>query len=304
MATSTDTPTDISAGLINGYLHNVWLEKGLSDNTLAAYRRDLTQLALAIAPKSIGLANSADLMSVISERYAAGSANRSAARQLSCWRGFYRHLLREGDIAADPTENLAQPKLGRPLPKSLTEEDVERLLAAPDLECPRGLRDRAMLELLYATGLRISELIALTPGALNRRQGVVRVVGKGGRERLVPVGGVALEWLERYDREARGELDPEGRSGVVFPSNRRRAMTRQTFWYAIKRYALQAGVRSDVSPHTLRHAFATHLLNHGADLRAVQMMLGHADLSTTQIYTHIAKARLKSLHAAHHPRGA
>lgn len=293
----------MSSDLIDSYLHSAWLEKGLSANTLAAYRRDLTQLANYLAPALIGSATSADLMTFISERYAAGSATRSAARQLSCWRGFYRYLLMEGRITSDPTENLAQPKLGRPLPKSLTEEDVERLLAAPDLEQAHGLRDRAMLELLYATGLRISELIGLTPSSLNSRQGVVRVVGKGGRERLVPVGAVALGWLERYEEEARAVLDPDDLSGVIFPSNRRRPMTRQTFWYAIKRYAAQAGVRGDVSPHTLRHAFATHLLNHGADLRAVQMMLGHADLSTTQIYTHIAKARLKTLHTQHHPRG-
>lgn len=293
----------MSSNLIDSYLHSAWLEKGLSTNTLAAYRRDLTQLAQFLAPKSIDGATSADLMTFLSERYSAGSASRSAARRLSCWRGFFRHLLSEGSISADPTETLAQPKLGRPLPKSLTEDDVERLLAAPDLEQAHGLRDRAMLELLYATGLRISELIGLTPGALNRRQGVVRVVGKGGRERLVPVGAVALRWLDRYDHEARQVLDPDDLSGVIFPSNRRRAMTRQTFWHAIKRYAAQSGVRGDVSPHTLRHAFATHLLNHGADLRAVQMMLGHADLSTTQIYTHIAKARLKTLHTAHHPRG-
>ena len=197
-AAPTNAVPEVSTELIDAYLQGVWLEKGLSQNTLAAYRRDLTQLAGFMQPKSIGTATGADLMTFISERFAAGSANRSAARQLSCWRGFFRQLLSDGKIAADPTETLTQPKLGRPLPKSLTEADVERLLAAPDIERPHGLRDRAMLELLYATGLRISELIALTPGSLNQRQGVVRVIGKGGRERLVPVGGVALSWLERY----------------------------------------------------------------------------------------------------------
>ncbi len=288
---------------IDDYLDEVWLAKGLSDNTLAAYRRDLTALATFLAPTALLDADPGRLFAYLGERFEGGYATRSAARALSCIRGFYRHSLAKGRIALDPSAALTQPKLARGLPKTITEQDVERLLSAPDISKPMGLRDRAMLELLYATGLRITELVTLTSGALNKRQGAVRVVGKGGKERLVPVGGVALDWLDRYEREALPSLDPDALSSALFPSNRKRAMTRQTFWHAIKRYAAIAGISTSVSPHTLRHAFATHLLNHGADLRAVQMMLGHADLSTTQIYTHVAKARLKSMHKTHHPRG-
>ena len=294
---------EASAEAIRGYLEEVWLAKGLSDNTLAAYRRDLLALADFLAPKGLLQASSEELFAYLGERFEAGYASRSAARALSCLKGFFRHSRAQGRINQDPSSGLSQPKLSRSLPKTLTEQDVEHLLRAPDLDKPAGLRDRAMLELLYATGLRISELVNLTSSALNRRQGAVRVVGKGGKERLVPVGATALDWLARYEREALPMLDPEGVSQALFPSNRRRAMTRQTFWHAIKRYAGAASISSAISPHTLRHAFATHLLNHGADLRAVQMMLGHADLSTTQIYTHVAKARLKSMHAEHHPRG-
>lgn len=288
---------------IEAYLDEVWLAKGLSDNTLAAYRRDLTALAQFLAPTGLLQADSGQLFAYLGDRFEAGYATRSAARALSCIRGFYRHAIAQGRLTLDPSAALTQPKLARGLPKTMTEQDVERLLAAPDLDKPMGLRDRAMLELLYATGLRITELVSLTSGALNRRQGAVRVVGKGGKERLVPVGGVALDWLDRYERDGLPLLDPEAQSAALFPSNRKRAMTRQTFWHAIKRYAAIAGISTSISPHTLRHAFATHLLNHGADLRAVQMMLGHADLSTTQIYTHVAKARLKSMHKTHHPRG-
>ncbi len=288
---------------IAAYLDEVWLAKGLSDNTLAAYRRDLAALARFLAPTPLLQADSGQLFAYLGDRFATGYATRSAARALSCIRGFYRQALAKGRISVDPSASLTQPKLARGLPKTMTEQDVERLLAAPDLDKPMGMRDRAMLELLYATGLRITELVSLTSGALNKRQGAVRVMGKGGKERLVPVGGVALDWLDRYEREALPLLDPEARSAALFPSNRKRAMTRQTFWHAIKRYAAIAGISTSISPHTLRHAFATHLLNHGADLRAVQMMLGHADLSTTQIYTHVAKARLKSMHKEHHPRG-
>lgn len=293
----------MSESSIDDYLEEVWLAKGLSDNTLAAYRRDLSALATFLAPTSLLDAESGQLFAYLGERFEEGYATRSAARALSCIRGFYRHALAQGRLSQDPSASLTQPKLARGLPKTMTEQDVERLLSAPDLSKPMGLRDRAMLELLYATGLRITELVTLTSGALNKRQGAVRVIGKGGKERLVPVGGVALDWLERYEREALPLLDPDALSSALFPSNRKRAMTRQTFWHAIKRYAAIAGISTSISPHTLRHAFATHLLNHGADLRAVQMMLGHADLSTTQIYTHVAKARLKSMHKEHHPRG-
>jgi integrase/recombinase XerD len=233
----------------------------------------------------------------------AGYSARSAARWLSCVRGFYRHQVQKGRLAADPSADLALPKPGRPLPGSLTEAEVTALLRAPDIDDPVGLRDRAMLELLYASGLRVSELVGLGLSALNRRQGVLRVVGKGSKERLVPVGQEALRWVDRYLHESRPQLLARQASPSLFPSRRGRFMTRQTFWHAVKRYARAAGIVREISPHTLRHAFATHLLNHGADLRAVQMMLGHADLSTTQIYTHVAQARLKALHQAHHPRG-
>ena len=294
---------DSQTPIIEAYLDAVWLARGLSANTLSAYRRDLEHLAGYLAPTALLDASPEQLFEYLGHCFEHGRAARSVARGLSCLRGFYQHQVSEGALADDPVRLLTQPKLGRPLPKGLTEAEVERLLAAPDVSTPLGLRDRAMLELLYATGLRISELVALTPAGLNTRQGIVRVLGKGGKERLVPVGDVALAWLRRFEQDGLPALDPAGISGVLFPSRRRRAMTRQTFWHAIKRYARAAGVSPDVSPHTLRHAFATHLLNHGADLRAVQMMLGHADLSTTQIYTQVANQRLQQLHADHHPRG-
>ncbi|MGH8435498.1 MAG: site-specific tyrosine recombinase XerD, partial [Pseudomonas sp.] len=236
-------------------------------------------------------------------RLNAGYVARSTARFLSGLRGFYRFLLRENLIATDPTLRVEMPQLGRPLPKSLSEADVEALLAAPDWGEPIGLRDRAMLEVLYACGLRVTELISLTLEQVNLRQGVLRVFGKGSKERLVPLGEEAIVWIERYVREARPFLLDGKPSDVLFPSQRGEQMTRQAFWYRIKHQAKVAGISKSLSPHTLRHAFATHLLNHGADLRVVQMLLGHSDLSTTQIYTHIARARLQELHAQHHPRG-
>ncbi len=291
-----------SEAAIERYLDEVWLERGLADNTLAAYRRDLRQLARSVAEPLLRL-SAQDLLDCMAARFRAGYRTRSSARWLSCVRGFYRHEVRKGRLAVDPSADLELPKLGRSLPGSLSEREVTALLQAPAVDQPLGLRDRAMLELLYASGLRISELTGLTLTALNRRQGVLRVVGKGGKERLVPVGQEALRWVERYLDEGRPPLVRGRATAALFPSRRGRAMTRQTFWHAIKRYARLAGIQRDISPHTLRHAFATHLLNHGADLRAVQMMLGHADLSTTQIYTHIAQRRLKELHRAHHPRG-
>lgn len=227
----------------------------------------------------------------------------STSRLLSTLRGFYRYLLREALIDADPTLNIDSPRRGRPLPKTLTEADVEALLAAPDAATALGLRDRSMLELLYACGLRVSELVGLRLEELNVRQGVLRIVGKGDKERLVPVGDEALHWLGRYLREGRPELGADPRIEELFLSRRGEAMTRQAFWHRIKRYAVEAGIDKPLSPHVLRHAFATHLLNHGADLRVVQMLLGHSSLSTTQIYTHIATARLQALHREHHPRG-
>jgi len=234
----------------------------------------------------------------------AGASPRSVARQVSSVRRFYSHLAQTGARADDPTARLPAPRLGRPLPKSLTERDVEALLAAPETGTPVGLRDRAMLETLYATGLRVSELVSLPVARLNTRQGVIRVVaGKGGKDRLVPLGEEAIAWLERYLGEGRPAMLEGRHSDALFITSRGTAMTRQAFWYLIRRYALRAGIEKPLSPHTLRHAFATHLLDHGADLRSLQMLLGHADLSTTQIYTHVARERLKELHARHHPRG-
>ncbi|MGD8829425.1 MAG: site-specific tyrosine recombinase XerD [Pseudomonadales bacterium] len=296
------TPSDPA---IDEYLDAIWLERGLAPNTLAAYRRDLTALAVVLGGvgKDLCSATEADLRDAVAARFDAGYRARSSARWLSCVKGFYRHMARVGRLAEDPAAHLETPRLGRSLPGTLSETEVQKLLDAPNLSTPVGLRDRAMLELLYASGLRISELVGLKTSSVNLQQGVVRVLGKGGKERLVPVGEEAQRWLVRFSREGRPALLGQRPSDVMFPSNRARAMTRQTFWYAIKRYAVIAGIGRSISPHTLRHAFATHLLNHGADLRAVQMMLGHADLSTTQIYTHVAQARLKALHSTHHPRG-
>lgn len=270
---------------------------------MAAYRGDLTTLAHFLAGRSLHLndASEADLFDFLGQ--ADQLTARTKARRLSSMRRYYQFLLREGVLSADPTVRLSAPRLGRSLPKTMSEADIDALLAAPMVTTTLGLRDRAMLEVLYATGLRVSELVSLELAQVNTRQGVVRVTGKGAKERLVPLGEEALDWLARYVNEARGELCRGRPSNAVFPTQRGAAMTRQAFWYLIKRYALKAGVRTTLSPHTLRHAFATHLLNHGADLRVVQMLLGHSDISTTQIYTYVAAERLKALHAKHHPRG-
>jgi len=281
------------------------MEKGLSDNTLMAYRRDLGYYAawLENNNRQLRTASRSDLQAYLGFRLDRGRSHRSTARFMSCVRSFYRHLLREGQIAEDPTLDIASPKLGRPLPKSLSEADVEQLLRAPNVEHCLELRDRVMLEVLYACGLRVSELISLTMTQLSVNQGVVRVFGKGGKERLVPLGEEALHWLRRYLQGPRSELLKGIPCEVLFPSQRSSEMTRQAFWYRIKLYARRAGIDKHLSPHTLRHAFATHLLNHGADLRVVQLLLGHSDLTTTQIYTHIARQRMQELHAKHHPRG-
>ncbi|WP_455913941.1 site-specific tyrosine recombinase XerD [Pseudomonas syringae] len=291
--------------MIDRFLDALWLEKGLSDNTRHAYRSDLALFNGWLQEQGV------DLMSVSREaildhlgwRVDNGYKPRSTARLLSGVRGFYRYLLREKLIAVDPTLQVDMPQLGKPLPKSLSEADVEALLAAPDLSDAIGQRDRAMLEVLYACGLRVTELISLTLEQVNLRQGVLRIMGKGSKERLVPMGEEAIVWVERYMRDARHELLNGRPSDVLFPSQRGEQMTRQTFWHRIKHQATVAGIGKSLSPHTLRHAFATHLLNHGADLRVVQMLLGHSDLSTTQIYTHVARARLQEMHAKHHPRG-
>ncbi|HET7921717.1 MAG TPA: site-specific tyrosine recombinase XerD [Gammaproteobacteria bacterium] len=290
---------------IERFLDAMWGERGLAENTLSAYRADLLGLARWLEEQGLELRNAQrdNLLEFLAWRVQHGTRPRSTARQLSSVRRFYRYMLREGVIHEDPSTRIDMPKLGRPLPKSLPETDVIALLKAPD-ECePLGIRDRAMLELLYATGLRVSELVTLRVSQINLRQGVVRVIGKGNRERLVPMGEEAQKWLEKYLGDARLDLLSGRQSDYLFPTRRSEYMTRQAFWHIIKRYAEKAGIHTELSPHTLRHAFATHLLNHGADLRVVQMLLGHSDVSTTQIYTHVARERLKDLHAAHHPRG-
>jgi integrase/recombinase XerD len=291
--------------MIDRFLDALWLEKGLSDNTRDAYRSDLALFNGWLQEKGVDLTSVSReaILDHLGWRVDNGYKPRSTARLLSGVRGFYRYLLREKLIAVDPTLQVDMPQLGKPLPKSLSEADVEALLAAPDLSDAIGQRDRAMLEVLYACGLRVTELISLTLEQVNLRQGVLRIMGKGSKERLVPMGEEAIVWVERYMRDARHELLNGRPSDVLFPSQRGEQMTRQTFWHRIKHQAQVAGIGKSLSPHTLRHAFATHLLNHGADLRVVQMLLGHSDLSTTQIYTHVARARLQEMHAKHHPRG-
>ena len=293
--------------LISQFSDAIWLEDGLGEKTRQAYASDLVRLSGWLEQQpgapSLRSAKRTDLLAWMSRGLAEGLKTSTAARRLSGIRRFYRYLLREGLIAEDPTLRIDSPKLPRRLPDTLTEADVEALLTEPDPEIPLELRDRAMLEILYGCGLRVSELTGLTVDRVNLRQGVVRISGKGGKDRLVPLGEEAIDWLLSYMKEARPELLKGKSSDALFPGNRASAMTRQTFWYRIKHYAVRAGIRKHLSPHTLRHAFATHLLNHGADLRVVQMLLGHSDLSTTQIYTHVARQRLQDLHQAHHPRG-
>ncbi len=281
------------------------MERGLSPNTLSAYRADLTALDrwLDARGTKIAAAGRTDVLGFIAWRVEAGARPRSTARQLSSFRRFYRYSLREGVVNEDPTAQIAMPKIGRSLPKSLTEEEVDALLNAPEVTDPLGHRDRTMLEVLYATGLRVTELVNLKAGQVNVNQGVIRVVGKGDRERLIPLGEEAMRWLNDFFRGPRLEILLDRQTDYLFPTRRGDRMTRQAFWHIIKRYAHKGGVQKHLSPHTLRHAFATHLINHGADLRVVQMLLGHSDLSTTQIYTHVARERLKELHAQHHPRG-
>lgn len=298
-------PIEQDTVLIDRFADALWLERGLSDNTLAAYRSDLAHLAgwLAHHGSTLEAAGRADLLAYIHARVEAGARPRSTARLLSSMRRFYRYLVRERLREEDPTTRIDAPRLGRPLPKSLTETEVEALLEAPDAEQPLGLRDRAMLEVLYATGLRVSELVGLDLSQVNLQQGLIRVVGKGDKERLVPLGEEAVAWLERFLRQGRMLIVGARPTSALFPTRQGHAMTRQAFWQLIKRYAQQAGIGRPLSPHTLRHAFATHLLNHGADLRVVQLLLGHSSLSTTQIYTHVARERLKAVHGRHHPRG-
>ncbi|MDA8389631.1 MAG: site-specific tyrosine recombinase XerD [Gammaproteobacteria bacterium] len=287
------------------FLDSVLADEGLRAASVSAYGADLRAFAAHMTRRGRDLrdADRDDITAYLAAEVAAGRRPRTTARRLSSLRRFYGFLLRNGETARDPTDAMEGPRIGLNLPRSLSEGDVDRLLEAPAIDTEEGLRDRAMLEVLYATGLRVSELVHLQTHEVDRSAGVVRVMGKGGRERLVPLGEEALAWLGRYVQEARPFFANATGTGSLFLTRRAAAMTRQAFWHNIKRYAIKAGIRVSLSPHTLRHAFATHLIDHGADLRAVQMLLGHADLSTTQIYTHVARERLKRFHQQHHPRG-
>jgi integrase/recombinase XerD len=292
-----------SIDLIDQFLDAVWVEHGLSKNTLSAYNSDLRIFAKWLSTKSLLDVDKADLSKFLASRYEAGIGNRSTARILSSLRRFYGYYIRENGILSDPTLLIESPHIGRTLPVSLSELDVELLLSAPEVSNTNGFRDKTMLEMLYATGLRVSELVGLKFEQISFRQGVVRIIGKGNKERLVPVGEEAMSWLEAYMNQARKTILGGRQCDYLFVTNRGDCMTRQAFWHIIKRHAKKAGISKELSPHTLRHAFATHLLNHGADLRVVQLLLGHSDLSTTQIYTHIARERLKEIHSKFHPRG-
>lgn len=290
---------------VERFLEALWLENGLSDNTLASYRNDLKQFRKWLASQArcdLLQVHRHHLLDYLAFRVSQGVKPASTARMLSSLRRFYRFAVRQKWLDHDPSINLDNPRLPNKLPSVLTEKQVEALLAAPNLEDPIEMRDKVMLELMYGSGLRVSELVELESAQLSIAQGLVRLDGKGGKERVVPVGEYTLDYLEQYLAQARPALDPNRACSALFPSKRGKMMTRQTFWHRVKKYVLQVGVSSPVSPHTLRHAFATHLLNHGADLRVVQMLLGHSNLSTTQIYTHVARQRLKALHGEFHPR--
>ena len=294
-----------AAAVINAFLDAAWAERDLSENTLAGYRRDLVKLQKFAASSGLELQRLGreHLLDYLGECIEQGHSPRTVGRYLSSFRQFYAYLLRTGSISSDPTRMIDHPRLGRPLPSVLNEQEVTDLLAAPDLTTTIGLRDRAMLELMYATGLRVSELVGLDQQQMNLNEGWVRVTGKGGKERMIPLGEVAGEHLQQYLKKARPALAGDAVLDRVFLTNRQAGMSRQAFWYRVKHYARVAGIAKNLSPHGLRHSFATHLINHGADLRVVQMLLGHSDLSTTQIYTHVARAGLKKLHEQHHPRG-
>ncbi len=297
-----------NTALLDEFSDSLWLEDGLSRNTLESYCNDLRQFGKWLkthsqSSRELLNATHADLLEFLAFRVSEKMKASTTSRELSSLKRFYRFLLRQGKIQTDPSLNIDSPKLSRHLPESLTEADVETLLNAPDTKHPLGLRDRTMLEVLYASGLRVSELVSLKNSQVSQDMSVVRIMGKGNKERLAPLGEESLAWLNRYAKHARTILLNGKITDTVFVTTRGSGMTRQAFWYVIKRHAQQAGIDKPLSPHTLRHAFATHLLNHGADLRVVQLLLGHADISTTQIYTHIARERLKQLHAKHHPRG-
>jgi len=296
-----------NAELLDEFCDNLWLEDGLSRNTLDSYRRDLCKFATWLEQQRdvpILQTTHGDIQGFLAQLVVVQKAKPSSTgRNISSLKRLFRYLLRQGKISTDPTLQIDTPKLPRNLPKSLTEHDVERLLDAPDVQTPLGLRDRTMFEVLYASGLRVSELVTLRVTQVSLDMGVVRVMGKGSKERLVPLGEEALDWLRRYMADGRGVLLDKQMTDALFVTSRGEGMTRQMFWYLVKKHSKNGGLNKSMSPHTLRHAFATHLLNHGADLRVVQMLLGHADISTTQIYTHVARERLKQLHAHHHPRG-
>jgi integrase/recombinase XerD len=296
-----------AAELIDAFCDQVWLQDGLAASSLASYRRDLTAWSAWLerhAHKSLLAAERTDVEAFLAAQFQTKAKIASINRRLSTLRRFYRLNAAQATIAADPTLRVKSPKLPRSLPRNLSEDQVAALLGAPDPETPLGLRDRAMLETLYATGLRVSELVGLKLSQVSLDMGVVRVLGKGNKERLVPLGEEAIDWLKRYCATARADLGGDAKAEAVFVTARRGPMTRQAFWQLIKRHAVTAGIaRTALSPHTLRHAFATHLLNHGADLRVVQLLLGHSDITTTTIYTHVARERLKQLHHRHHPRG-
>jgi integrase/recombinase XerD len=289
---------------LDAFIDHLWLEDGLSKNTLESYRIDLAQFAHWLQQQQSGLleANQATIQQYLAVKFPQ-SKPRTIGRLIASIRRFYRYCLRENLMQTDPSLQIESPKLPRSLPKSLNESEVEGLLKAPNINQPIGLRDKAMLELLYASGLRVSELVNISVNEVSPQDGIVRVTGKGSKTRLVPMGEEAADWIVRYLKEGRPDILQKRMSDSLFVTARASAMTRQAFWYLIKRYALLAGITKPMSPHVLRHAFATHLLNHGADLRVVQMLLGHSDISTTQIYTHVARERLKSLHSVHHPRG-
>lgn len=297
---------ELDTSVIERFADALWMERGLSANTLSSYQSDLRHvLAWLDEEHKSGLleASRVQLTEYLAFVVRSGATAKTSARRLSSLRQFYQWALREESLESDPTAQIDAPKLARGLPKSLTEAEVEALLDAPELDSPEGYRDRTMFEVLYASGLRVSELVGLRPEQVSLNQGLVRVTGKGGKERLVPLGDEAQDWLRGFIGGARRELLKERPCEFIFPTRRGGGLTRQAFWYRIKKHAKAAGIRKELSPHTLRHAFATHLVNHGADLRVVQLLLGHSSLSTTQIYTHVARERLKSLHAEHHPRG-
>ncbi|MDH3218581.1 MAG: site-specific tyrosine recombinase XerD [Gammaproteobacteria bacterium] len=291
---------------IDRFIDSLWSQKGLADLTLRAYQQDLRQFSRWLAERGgkLARADQADIQQYLSRRFDDGASARSNARLLSTLKQYYRHLIRVGERQDNPTALISAPRIHRSLPQTLGENEIEKLLQAPDPESRFGLRDRCMLELMYSSGLRVSELVGLRVNQVNANLGLVRLIGKGSKERVVPVGEEALHWLQQYTRNARPNLQGPGVvNDALFLSSRGTAITRQAFWQNIKKYLQKAGVKTVFSPHSLRHAFATHLLNHGADLRTVQMLLGHSSLSTTQIYTHIAQERLASIHARHHPRG-